>query len=172
MRIIHTSDWHLGQSFYTKSRAREHQAFLDWLVAQVALHQVDAVIVAGDIYDTGTPPSYARELFNHFVVALQPTGCELIVMAGNHDAVATLNESRDLLACMHTRVIAGVGAANGVENQVMVLNERNCNTGAILCAIPFLRQRDMMLSRAEQSAPDKQRALMEAIADHYQALYA
>jgi len=172
MRIIHTSDWHLGQSFYTKSRAREHQAFLDWLVAQVALHQVDAVIVAGDIYDTGTPPSYARELFNHFVVALQPTGCELIVMAGNHDAVATLNESRDLLACMHTRVIAGVGAANGVENQVMVLNERNGKPGAILCAIPFLRPRDMLLSRAGQSAPDKQRALMEAIADHYQALYA
>lgn len=175
MRIIHTSDWHLGQSFYTKSRAREHQAFLDWLVCQVEQHQVDAVIVAGDIYDTGTPPSYARELFNHFVVALQalqPNGCELIVMAGNHDAVATLNESRALLACMHTRIIAGVGAANSVENQVVVLKERNGKPGAILCAIPFLRPRDMLLSHAGQSAPDKQRALMDAIAGHYQALYA
>src|SRR5476649_1946986 len=146
MRIIHTSDWHLGQSFYTKSRAREHQAFLDWLVSQVEQHQVDAVIVAGDIYDTGTPPSYARELFNHFGVALQalqPNGCELIVMAGNHDAVATLNESRALLACMHTRIIAGVGAANSVENQVVVLKKRNGKPGAILCAIPFLRPRDM-----------------------------
>lgn len=70
MRIIHTSDWHLGQSFFTKNRAEEHQAFLTWLISQVDEHQVDALIVAGDVFDTGTPPSYARELFNRFVVSL------------------------------------------------------------------------------------------------------
>ena len=58
MRLIHTSDWHLGQYFFTKSRAAEHQAFLRWLTGQVQQHQVDAVIVAGDIFDTGSPPSY------------------------------------------------------------------------------------------------------------------
>ncbi len=172
MRIIHTSDWHLGQSFFTKSRAREHQAFLDWLVAQADEHQVDAIIVAGDIFDTGTPPSYARELFNRFVVALQPTGCELIVLAGNHDAVATLNESRSLLACMHTRVIAGVGRDDIAESPVFILKERSGKPGAILCAIPFLRPRDMLVSRSGQSGDDKQRALMDAITAHYAALYA
>lgn len=55
MRIIHTADWHLGQYFYTKSRAAEHQAFLHWLIAQVEQHQVDAIIVAGDIFDNGSP---------------------------------------------------------------------------------------------------------------------
>lgn len=55
MRIIHTSDWHLGQYFFTKSRAAEHQQFLTWLIEQVKLHQVDAMIVAGDIFDTGSP---------------------------------------------------------------------------------------------------------------------
>ncbi len=67
------------------------------------------MIVAGDIFDTGSPPSYARELYNRFVVELQPTGCQLIVLAGNHDSVATLNESRELLSCLNTRVIATVG---------------------------------------------------------------
>ena len=57
MRILHTSDWHLGQSFYGKSRADEHQAFLTWLLEQVQTQHIDAVIVAGDIFDTGTPPS-------------------------------------------------------------------------------------------------------------------
>ncbi|GAA5261010.1 hypothetical protein PROTEUSMB838_32390 [Proteus sp. MB838] len=56
MRIIHTSDWHLGQYFFTKTRAQEHQQFLDWLLAQIREQQVDAVIVAGDIFDTGSPP--------------------------------------------------------------------------------------------------------------------
>lgn len=68
MRILHTSDWHLGQNFYSKSRAAEHQAFLDWLLETAQSHQVDAIIVAGDIFDTGSPPSYARELYNRFVV--------------------------------------------------------------------------------------------------------
>ena len=75
MRLIHTSDWHLGQHFYTKSRSAEHQAFLRWLIEQASAHQVDAIIVAGDVFDTGSPPSYARELYNRFVVELQSTGC-------------------------------------------------------------------------------------------------
>ncbi|MGB0360470.1 MAG: exonuclease subunit SbcD, partial [Endozoicomonas sp.] len=60
MRILHTSDWHLGQHFMGKSREAEHQSFLDWLVHQVSTRNVDALIIAGDIFDTGTPPSYAR----------------------------------------------------------------------------------------------------------------
>ncbi|MDE9484258.1 exonuclease subunit SbcD, partial [Xenorhabdus bovienii] len=75
MRIIHTSDWHLGQYFFTKNRAAEHKHFLQWLIEKIIQHQVDALIIAGDIFDTGAPPSYARELYNKFIVALQPTGC-------------------------------------------------------------------------------------------------
>ena len=169
MRLIHTSDWHLGQYFFTKSRAAEHQAFLRWLTEQVENHQVDAVIVAGDIFDTGSPPSYARELYNRFVVELQRTGCQLIVLAGNHDSVATLNESRELLSCLNTRVIATVG--EDLSEQVLVLNQRNGTPGAVLCAIPFLRPRDLIASQAGQSGSDKQLALQEAIAAHYDALW-
>ncbi|MDU3048514.1 MAG: exonuclease subunit SbcD [Escherichia coli] len=102
MRILHTSDWHLGQNFYSKSREAEHQAFLDWLLETAQTHQVDAIIVAGDVFDTGSPPSYARTLYNRFVVNLQQTGCHLVVLAGNHDSVATLNESRDIMAFLNT----------------------------------------------------------------------
>ncbi|CNE63882.1 exonuclease subunit SbcD [Yersinia nurmii] len=169
MRIIHTSDWHLGQYFFTKSRAAEHQAFLRWLIQKVEEHQVDALIVAGDIFDTGSPPSYARELYNRFVVDLQPTGCQLVVLGGNHDSVATLNESRELLAYLNTKVIAH--ASSDLEQQVFVLNDREDQPGAILCAIPFLRPRDLIASQAGESGSQKQLALQEAIAAHYQQLY-
>ncbi|PWC14988.1 exonuclease subunit SbcD [Brenneria roseae subsp. americana] len=169
MRIIHTADWHLGQYFYTKSRAAEHQAFLRWLIAQVEQHQVDAVIVAGDIFDNGSPPSYAREMYYRFVVELQQTGCQLVVLGGNHDSVATLNESRDLLACLNTRVIASTDG--NPDKQVMVLEDRQRQPGAILCAIPFLRPRDIMTSRAGQSGEEKQQTLLEAIAAHYEQCY-
>jgi exonuclease SbcD len=111
MRILHTSDWHLGQNFYSKSRAAEHEAFLNWLLETARTHEVDAIIVAGDIFDTGSPPSYARELYNRFVVNLQQTGCHLVIVAGNHDSVATLNESRDILAFLNTTVVASAGHA-------------------------------------------------------------
>lgn len=169
MRILHTSDWHLGQNFYTKSRAAEHQAFLDWLLEVAVEHQADAIIVAGDIFDTGSPPSYARELYNRFVVKLQATQCQLIVLAGNHDSVATLNESRELLACLNTRVIAS--AQQDPASQAIVLNRRDGAPGAVLCPIPFLRPRDILRSRGGQSGSEKQQQLLEAITQHYEQCY-
>ncbi|MDR6351508.1 exonuclease subunit SbcD [Pantoea sp. SORGH_AS_0659] len=170
MRIIHTADWHLGQFFYSKSRAREHQAFLDWLLDQIVQHQVDALIIAGDLFDTGSPPSYAREMFNRFVVALQPSGCQLVVLAGNHDSVATLNESRELLACLNTQVITS--ATPQGEQQVLALKQRDGAPGALLCAIPYLRPRDILRSQAGQSGREKQISLLEAIEQHYQHCFA
>ncbi|WP_024560704.1 exonuclease subunit SbcD [Franconibacter pulveris 601] len=169
MRILHTSDWHLGQNFYTKSRAAEHQAFLDWLLEAAVEHQADAIIVAGDIFDTGSPPSYARELYNRFVVKLQATQCQLIVLAGNHDSVATLNESRELLACLNTRVIAS--ARQDPASQAIILNRRDGAPGAVLCPIPFLRPRDILRSRGGQSGSEKQQQLLEAITQHYEQCY-
>lgn len=169
MRIIHTSDWHLGQHFFTKSRAAEHQAFLHWLIEQIKENQVDALIVAGDIFDTGSPPSYARELYNRFVVELQPTNCQLVVLGGNHDSVSTLNESRGLLSYLNTTVISC--ASSNLDQQVIILKDRQNQPAALLCAIPFLRPRDLVTSQAGESGSQKQLALQEAIAAHYQALY-
>lgn len=170
MRLLHTSDWHLGQHFMGKSRQAEHQAFMAWLIEQVRAQGVDAVIIAGDVFDTGAPPSYARELYNGFIVALRETGAELVVLGGNHDSVAMLGESRSLLAHLNTRVIPGVGAA--LEEQVLVLRKQDGRPGAVLCAIPFIRPRDVLHSSAGQSAQDKQASLQAAIHGHYQALYA
>ncbi|WP_434586194.1 exonuclease subunit SbcD [Klebsiella sp. R390] len=165
MRIIHTSDWHLGQNFYSKSRAAEHSAFLDWLLSIAQQHEVDAIIVAGDIFDTGSPPSYARELYNHFVVQLQQTGCQLVVLAGNHDSVATLNESRDILAFLKTTVVANAGHAP------FILPLRDGTPGAVFCPVPFLRPRELVTSQAGHSSGEKQQQLLIAISDYYQQQY-
>ena len=170
MRIIHTSDWHLCQSFFTQSRKYEHQCFLSWLLALIAREHIDALIVAGDIFDTGTPPSYAREMYNQFVVDIQQLGCRLVVLGGNHDSVAMLNESKPLLARLNTHVIASTGLA--LEEQVVELPARDGNPGAILCAVPYIRPRDVLQSQAGESGTDKRQALGEAIKAHYASLYA
>ena len=169
MRILHTSDWHLGQHFMGKSRQAEHQALIDWLLSQVDAHAVDAVLIAGDIFDTGAPPSYARELYSQLVVRLHHAGVALLLLGGNHDSVATLGESSALLACLSTTVVA---AADGAASQVVVLPLRGGRgeAGCIVCAVPFIRPRDVLQSQAGQSAQDKQLAMQAAIAAHYQAV--
>ncbi|MCG7646795.1 exonuclease subunit SbcD [Alteromonas sp. Cnat3-28] len=169
MKILHTSDWHLGQSFFTKSRKNEHAAFLKWLLQQVEAHQIDAIIVAGDVFDTGTPPSYARELYHAFIGALQGMQCTLVVLGGNHDSVSVLNESKALLKYLNSHVIAST--YGDLSEQVITLNDRNGQPSAVLCAVPFIRPRDVLVSEAGQSATDKRQALGDAIKQHYGALY-
>jgi exonuclease SbcD len=172
MRILHTSDWHLGQHFMGKSRQAEHQALIDWLLVQVDAHAVDAVLIAGDIFDTGAPPSYARELYSQLVVRLHGAGVALLLLGGNHDSVATLCESRAMLACLSTTVVAAVAEADNAA-QVVVLPQRGGKgeAGCIVCAVPFIRPRDVLQSQAGQSAEEKQQSMRAAIQTHYQSVH-
>jgi exonuclease SbcD len=169
MRILHTSDWHLGQHFMGKSRQAEHQSLIDWLLIQVDAHAVDAVLIAGDIFDTGAPPSYARELYSQLVVRLHSAGVALLLLGGNHDSVATLGESRAMLACLSTTVVA---AAIDPASQVVVLPLRGGTgeAGCIVCAVPFIRPRDVLQSQAGQSAEEKQQSMQAAIQAYYQSV--
>lgn len=169
MRLLHTSDWHLGQHFMGKTRQAEHQALIGWLLEQVEARQVDAVLIAGDLFDTGTPPSYARELYNQLVVSLHALRVPLLLLAGNHDSVATLNESRELLARLGATVITTAGA--DPADQLVLLPGRDGNPGCLVGAVPFIRPRDLLQSQAGQSGEDKQRSLQSAIQAHYAAVH-
>ena len=170
MRILHTSDWHLGQHFMGKTREAEHGAFMQWLLETLDKESIDALVIAGDIFDTATPPSYARTMYNQFVVAMQDTCCEqLIIVGGNHDSVSTLNESRELFACLNTTVIGGL--TKNPEDQVITLRDSKGISGAIMCAIPFIRPREILESQAGEQGSDKQQALQTAIAQHYKNIF-
>ncbi|RXJ55247.1 exonuclease subunit SbcD [Candidatus Marinarcus aquaticus] len=70
MKFLHTSDWHLGQNFMGKSRIEEHEAFLSWLLETIKENNIDVLLVSGDIFDTGTPPNYALEIYYNFLKQL------------------------------------------------------------------------------------------------------
>jgi len=168
MRILHTSDWHLGQHFMGKSRQAEHLALIDWLLLQVDTHAVDAVLIAGDVFDTGAPPSYARELYSQLVVRLHSAGVALLLLAGNHDSVATLGESSMMLARLNATVVAAVADP---ASHIVVLPQRGGEAGCIVCAVPFIRPRDVLQSQAGQSAEEKQQSMQAAIQAYYQSVY-
>lgn len=170
MKILHTSDWHLGQYFMMKTRESEHKGFLSWLIEVVNTQKIDAVIVAGDIFDSASPASYARKLYADFVVALQQSFCsQLVIVSGNHDSVAVLNESKSLLSALNVSVLAGL--SDDLTEHLISLNNKEGETQALMCALPFLRANDVMLSEQGSSAEHKQQSLQQGIADTYQSLF-
>lgn len=169
-RFIHTSDWHLGQHFMGKSRAAEHEAFFAWLLAKVKAEKVDAVIVAGDIFDTGTPPSYARRLYHDVVERMADVGCQLIVLGGNHDSVAMLSESQNLFKRFGVHVVPAI--SENPADLVLPLTNAEGEVAALLCALPFIRPRDVVSIRAGMQSADIEMALQQQIQQYYGAVYA
>ena len=170
MKILHTSDWHLGQYFMMKTREAEHLAFLNWLVDIIKKEKIDALLVAGDIFDSSAPPSYARKLYSDFIVKLQASGCQqLIIVSGNHDSVAVLNENKSLLNALSVSVIAGL--SEDLSEHLITLKNSQQQEAAIVCALPFLRGNDVMSSAFGLSAEKKQQNLQQGIEKTYQRIY-
>jgi DNA repair protein SbcD/Mre11 len=170
MKILHTSDWHLGQHFMGKSRRDEHKAFIDWLLALVDKESIDAVIIAGDVFDTGSPPSYAREMYHQLVLDMKARQCQLVIVAGNHDSVSMLNESKSLLAYLDTQV-ASQANLEEIDSHVIALKNKEGDVAAWVCAVPYLRPKDVMHSVAGQSEQEKKLGLLQMIGDFYQRVY-
>lgn len=112
MRLLHTSDWHLGRSFHRVGLLEAQAAFLDHLVATVHAHGVDAVLVSGDVYDRAVPPLPAVELFDTALHRLAEAGVPTVMISGNHDSARRLGVGAGLIerAGIHLRTDpAGIG---------------------------------------------------------------
>ncbi|QHY94167.1 Nuclease SbcCD subunit D [Streptomyces sp. S4.7] len=105
MRFLHTSDWHLGRSFHRVSLLDAQATFLDHLVATALAHEVDAVLVAGDVYDRAVPPLSAVELFDRALHRLAEARVPTVMISGNHDSARRLGVGAGLIdhAGIHLR---------------------------------------------------------------------
>lgn len=169
MRLLHTSDWHLGRSLYNRKRYDEFAAFLDWLIETINQQQVDALLVAGDIFDTGTPSNRAQELYYNFLRNIGQTCCRhVVIVAGNHDSPSFLNAPRDLLKTLDIHVIGSI--PENPSDELLLLNTPEGTPELIVCAIPYLRDRDIRIAEAGESISDKQSKLVEGIRNHYATL--
>ncbi len=169
MTVLHTSDWHLGQKFLFRDREYEHQAALDWLHELIAEEGVDVLIVAGDVFDIGNPPNYARRMYYNFITNLRKTACRhVVIVGGNHDSPSMLEAPRDLLQSMQVHVV-GSGRTEP-EEEVIVLKDQQGQPEAIVAAVPFLRDRDLRTSVAGETGIQRIDKIREGIKQHYEAV--
>ncbi|MFY9343497.1 MAG: exonuclease SbcCD subunit D C-terminal domain-containing protein [Planctomycetota bacterium] len=149
MRILHTADWHLGHTLRDHSRAAEHEHFLRWLCATIVERQVDALLIAGDVFEAANPPPPALRAWYQFLGELKKAApaVQVVVIAGNHDSAARLVAPRELLAAFDVRVVGSLERnADGrlaTEELLVPLRDRDGKVAALCVAIPFLRPGDV-----------------------------
>ena len=145
MRLFHTSDWHLGQNLHGQERDFEHACFLTWLLAQLASEQPEALLIAGDIFDTVNPPVKAQERLYDFIVSAheqQPT-LTIVMIAGNHDSGSRIELPAPLMRRLRTHAIGRVlwldDGQLDAERLLIALPRADGTLGAWCLALPFLR---------------------------------
>ncbi len=153
LTVFHTADWHLGQSFCGFDREYEHRCFLNWLLAELQSQRPDALIVAGDVFDTINPSAVAQKRFFNFLAdahAALPR-LQIVLTAGNHDAGARLEAPAGLLDSLNISVVGTVGqdtAGNiDLSKFLIPLRDHAGRVQAIAMAVPFLRPSDVPLAK-------------------------
>lgn len=148
LRILHTSDWHLGHTLHDLSRRYEHGQFLRWLLDQLFEHRVDALLIAGDVFDTANPSADAQEMFYDFLAKarIRCPEIDIVVIGGNHDSAARLDAPDPVLRALGIRVVGGLPRTDGridVERVIVPLHDREGAIAAWVAAVPFLRAFDL-----------------------------
>jgi len=167
MRILHTADWHLGKRLEQSERTDEHQAFLNWLIVTLQTEKIDVLIVAGDIFDTGSPSNTAFEQYYGFLRRVKDTSCrEVVIIGGNHDSISTLNAPQALLKYFNVHIIGGV--PEEFSDQIIEIKNSAGQVELVVCAVPFLRDRDIRLSVAGETMEERETRIKEGITGHYQ----
>ena len=166
MKILHTSDWHLGRALYGRKRYEECEAFLNWLAGLIEEENIDVLLVAGDVFDNSTPSNRAQELYYQFLCRTAAAAHrQVVIIAGNHDSPSFLNAPRELLKFLNVHVVGDASGPPAAE--VIVLSGSDREPQLIVCAIPYLRDRDIRTTEAGESVADKERKIIEGIRNHY-----
>lgn len=169
MKILHTSDWHLGQRLLQLDRHEEFRLALDWLLEVIREEQIDVLLVAGDIFDIGNPPNQSRQLYYNFLRQILQTNCRhVVITGGNHDSPAMLNAPRELLEGFNIHVLGS--ATDSLEDELLILRDQDDQAELVVAAVPFLRDRDLRISRVGESSQSRQERLQLGLTEHYEQL--
>ncbi len=148
LKLIHTADWHLGQTFFGYNREAEHEAFLDFLTHLLVERETDILLISGDVFDTANPSATAQRRFYRFLREanrLNPD-LQIVIIAGNHDSAIRLEAPIPLLEELNTSIVGIVRRTDSGEidlgSLLIPLRNRAGKQEALCMAVPFLRQGD------------------------------
>lgn len=172
LRVLHTSDWHLGKTLHEKNRDEEYDKFLSWLLETIEAEQIDVLLVAGDIFDTSNASYAAQCKYYDFCHRLSGTCCRhTIITSGNHDSASFIDVPSNLLQHLNVHVIGqarfGVGKSGCASDEVIILKDNEGRDELIVAAVPFLSDGDIRLSEAGEDIETREEKMRRGLALHY-----
>jgi len=164
VKILHTSDWHLGHRLIEQSQYEEQSMFLKWLTDLIGEKRIDLLLVSGDIFDTGAPSAQSLRMYYDFLVGIRRTHCRhVVITGGNHDAPGILNAPRELLRALSVFVTGKV--TGNVEDEILRFDIHG--ETIIVAAVPFLRDQDIRRAVAGESFEQIGNRYKKALINHY-----
>ena len=158
MRMIHTSDWHLGHTLMDKTREDEMKAFFSFLIETIKEKKVDALLISGDIFDTGTPSNAALNIYYSFLASIKDTECkDVFVIAGNHDSPSLLAAPKEVLNMISIHVYT---TKEDIEPYVL-------DGKVVILPIPFPRDQELRRLKDGDSIKEEDDRLRLAIEELY-----
>ncbi|MFM5314787.1 exonuclease SbcCD subunit D C-terminal domain-containing protein [Aeromonas veronii] len=156
MKILHTADWHLGHQLHGHDRRFEHDAFLDWLSDTLKAREIDALLVAGDLFDTANPPASAWQQLYRFLARLRAEmpHLNMVLIGGNHDSPSKLDAPHELLRAFDLHLVGSISRDSEgkleTDRLLVPLQDREGKIDAWCAAVPFLRSSDLRVESLEE----------------------
>ena len=170
LKVLHTSDWHLGRRLEENDRSREFGEFLDWLLQTIKDEKIDLLLVAGDVFDTIHPVHSMQKLYYDFLIKLYAqTPTTAVITAGNHDSASLIDAPAELLESVRTFAIGNIDKDN-LEREIITIKNAQGQPAAIVAAVPFLHDSDLLAVQLSDTYDSKNERYQEAIAAHYRQI--
>lgn len=151
MKILHTSDWHIGKQLHKFDLSEDLNLFFDWLIDYIKIEAVDVLLVSGDVFDQANPSQAAFKQYYDVLRQLVQLDCKIIITGGNHDAAAVLNAPQELLKAFDITVIGG--ATEDISDIFITVKTKG--EKLVVAAVPFLKDRDIRKSAAGETYATK-----------------
>jgi exonuclease SbcD len=165
IRLLHTSDWHIGKLLNDRSRQLEHERFFDWLIGAVQAESIEAILLAGDVFDTAYPSQVAQKLYYDFCARLfRECDCRFFVVAGNHDSALHLEAPSQVLKALNAHVVGFL--PSDLDDRILVLPDP-VQPRLAIAALPFLRDRDLRVGRLGESPDEIKAEITAGIRERY-----
>ena len=166
MKLLHTSDFHIGKRLYDYELIEDHQLFFNWLIQVIKDNEVDYLLVTGDIFDQSNPSQESLKTYYSLLADLTRLKCKVIITAGNHDSPALIDAPANILDALD---ICVVGTAHQEAKDVIIplYHKSGKVVAAALAVVPFLRDRDIRKAGEAVSYDSRIEAVREGIAGYY-----
>jgi exonuclease SbcD len=171
VRMLHTSDWHLGVSINNQRCEPEQRRFLGWLVTEIRRRDVDVLVVAGDLFHYASPSNTAREMYYEFLVecATQTPLEQVVIVGGNHDSPSGLEAPRELLTHLDIQVVGGLPRSEEARRERCLVPVRGASgePALVVAAVPYVRQASLGVTLESEDGRSMHQRYTDAFADLY-----